>query len=84
MGEILAFGGDYRRAIEAYQVTINIFNDCGYIQEANLLHNQYILWQSLAQNPSIYKPEKLIYNSPEYWSSYLIIGNWQLSINQDY
>ncbi|AFZ34757.1 hypothetical protein Sta7437_1186 [Stanieria cyanosphaera PCC 7437] len=80
MGDILTIGGDYQRAVEAYQVAIAIFNDCGYIQEANLLHNQYILLQSLAQTPTIYQPERLIYNSPQYWSSYLIVGDWQLSI----
>ncbi|GAB4228141.1 MAG: hypothetical protein Kow0049_08830 [Stanieria sp.] len=80
MGDILTIGSDYQRAVEAYQVAIAIFNDCGYLQEANLLQNQYILLQSLAQTPSLYQPERLIYNSPQYWSSYLIVGDWQLSI----
>lgn len=80
IGDILTIGSDYQRAVEAYQVAISMFNDCGYFQEANLLQNQYILLQSLAQTPSIYQPERLIYNSLEYWSNYLIVGDWQLSI----
>ncbi|NES83269.1 MAG: CHAT domain-containing protein, partial [Moorea sp. SIO2B7] len=76
MGELMAFGGDYPRAAEAYAVAINILNSVGRSSEAETLQSEQRRYKLLAVHSNSFNPEQLIFNSPEYWVPFVIIGDW--------
>jgi CHAT domain-containing protein len=76
VGDLMAFGGNYTRAAEAYLVALNILKKVGYSERANALATKYKYMKSLTQNQMSFNPNLLIFNSPEYWGSFALFGNW--------
>ena len=77
MGDILFFGRDYVRAVEAYEVARKIFYSVGYPEQAKVFEKKYQQTIKLAQTNSKFMPEKLMFNSPALRGMYQIVGDWQ-------
>lgn len=79
IGDIMVLGKNYQRAVEAYEVAINILNNTGYLKEAQSLENNYKMLKSLKQTSQPFQSQYLIFKAPAYWNNAYIYGNWQLS-----
>jgi CHAT domain-containing protein len=77
VGDLLAFGGNYTRAAEAYLVALNILQEVGYSERADALTTKHRYMKSLIHNQVNFNPNLLIFNSPEYWASFALFGDWQ-------
>jgi CHAT domain-containing protein len=77
IGDLLAFGGNYTRAAEAYQVALKILTEVGYSAHVEALTGKYRYIKSLTNHKIDFNPNLLIYNSPEYWGAFAAIGDWQ-------
>lgn len=77
IGDIFALGGDYATAAKAYETAIKNLNTFGYTAQAASLKSNHQKYQLLARVRKIFNPDKLIFNSSQYWASFEIIGDWQ-------
>jgi CHAT domain-containing protein len=77
MGDLMALGGDYTKATEAYRVAINIFTQIEIDYPINFLHQKYQQYLSLSSINDTFNPQELLFNSFEFWSSFKIVGDWR-------
>jgi CHAT domain-containing protein len=74
MGDLMALGGDYAKAVEAYSVAMQILSQVGYPAYAKELQNDCRKYQQLAIGQNLFHPNRLIFDDPEYWSSVMVMG----------
>ncbi len=74
MGDLMALGGDYAKAVEAYNVAIQILSQVGYPSHAKELQNNIRQYQQLAVGQNFFQPNRLIFDAPEYWTSLMVVG----------
>jgi CHAT domain-containing protein len=75
MGDLLALGGDYAQATEAYGVAIQIFASADYPSYAKELQSSYRQYQQLSSKQNLFHPSRLIFTEPEYWTSLHLVGD---------
>ena len=77
MGDVLAVGGDYARAIATYQQAITAFGAIDYTNEVNELEGICSQWALLASDEDVLQPERRVFNHPSYWAAFEVIGDWR-------
>jgi hypothetical protein len=77
MGDCLALGGNYARALEAYDIASKILYSTGYTDQAKTIQSLYLDLRFLAGISTDFKRDILIFNSPQYWGTCTIIGDWR-------
>jgi len=78
-GDILAKGGDYAKAAEAYAEAMNSLNLIGRQDQANTMQSSYKHCRNQAKKTqNIFDSNKSMgYDSPRYWTPFEIIGDWK-------
>jgi CHAT domain-containing protein len=75
MGDLMALGGDFAKAAEAYTVAMQILSQVGKGDRAKQLQNNCRQYQQQALEQNFFQPNRLIFDTPEYWSGVMVIGN---------
>jgi CHAT domain-containing protein len=82
MGDILASANDYTHAVEAHRAAMNILSHLSQVNPVPSLlekiQKDVEEWEFLAEEGyDNFNPDKLLYNSPQYWATFEIIGDWR-------